>query len=200
MIKEYFANYFLHTSDVTFDLRRERDRGPRHARPSLARDPRRHRRGYDDRRPAQARRATTSRTRRFCFTYGDGVARHRHRARSIAFHRAHGKLATVTAVRPPGRFGALDDRRRPRDATSARSPRATAAGSTAASSSSRRACSTTSTATRPCWEREPLERLARDGELMAYRHAASGSRMDTLRDKTMLEELWASGKAPWKVW
>ena len=109
MIKEYFANYFLHMSDVTFDLERQRDGGA----PAGSAEPWRVTlvdTGEDthDRRPAEAGRASTSTATTFCLTYGDGVARRRHRASSIAFHRAHGKLATVTAVQPPGRFGALE--------------------------------------------------------------------------------------------
>ena len=150
-----------------------------------------------DRRPPEARRATISATSRFCLTYGDGVA-DVDIAALVAFHRAHGTLATVTAVPPPGRFGALEidgdgrcssfrreaaGRRR---LDQRRLLRAVAEGA-----------ATTSTAT-PRLGAEPLRTSPRDGQLMAYRHDGFWQPMDTLRDKNLLEELWAAGKAPWK--
>ena len=134
----------------------------------------------------------------FCFTYGDGVA-DIDVAASIAFHRAHGKQATVTAVQPPGRYGALqlDGARvdgfieKPRGDGGlinggffVLSPRVI----------DRIAGDSTS------WEQEPLAGLARDGELMAYVHSGFWQPMDTLRERNLLEELWQSGRAPWKRW
>ena len=127
----------------------------------------------------------------FCFTYGDCVA-DLDIDELLEFHRAEDALATLTAIRPPGRFGALalgDDATKIEHST--RSRTATAAGSTAASSCSSPTCSTTSTATRPIWEREPLERLASEGRLAAYRHDGYWQNMDSLRDKMVLEEQWA---------
>ena len=138
----------------------------------------------------------------FCFTYGDGVARRRHRARSIAFHREHGRLATVTAVQPPGRFGALDDRRRRRSRGSRRSRAATAPGSTAASS-----CSSPASLDYIDGDDDGLgaasrcDGSARDGELGALpAPRASGRRWTRCATSLQLEELWASGHAPWKTW
>ena len=131
-------------------------------------------------------------------TYGDGVA-DVPVDEVLAFHEEHGKLATVTAVRPPSRFGALtleDDR----VTTSSRSRRPRLAGSTAASSSSRTASWTIWPGDDTILEREPLEQLAHDGQLMAYRHDGFWEPMDTERDRTNLVNLWASGEAPWKVW
>ena len=132
-------------------------------------------------------------------TYGDGVSDVNIR-RLLDFHTASGLLATLTAVRPPGRFGALELD----DGQSAtgfrRSPRGTAAGSTAASSSSRPRSLDYIAGDSTVWEQEPLERLAREGQLAAYRHDGFWQPMDTLRDKRHLEELWRTGRAPWKTW
>jgi glucose-1-phosphate cytidylyltransferase len=134
----------------------------------------------------------------FCLTYGDGLA-DIDVAKSIAFHRAHGKLATMTAVQPTARWGALEmdgdtitafREKPPGDSTWINggffvlSPKVvdTIAGDKMA------------------WEREPLERLAAQGELKAYRHSGFWQPMDTLRDKVHLEDLWREGKAPWKTW
>jgi glucose-1-phosphate cytidylyltransferase len=134
----------------------------------------------------------------FCFTYGDGVSDVDITA-SIAFHHQHGKLATVTAVQPPGRYGALSMRgdvvqgftEKPRGDGGlinggffVLSPQVLA----------RIAGDTTS------WEAEPLAGLAAEGQLMAYEHTGFWQPMDTLREKNLLEELWSSGKAPWKTW
>ena len=134
----------------------------------------------------------------FCFTYGDGVA-DIDIAAEIAFHRAHGKQATVTAVQPPGRYGALrlDGARvdgfieKPRGDGGlinggffVLSPRVI----------DRIDADSTS------WEHEPLAGLAQDGELMAYVHSGFWQPMDTLRERNLLEELWQSGRAPWKRW
>jgi len=197
MIKEYFANYFLHMSDVTFDLRENRmDVHHRHAEPwrvTLV--------------DTGEETMTGGRLKRireyvgeesFCFTYGDGLSDVKV-PELIAFHRRQGKLATITAVQPPGRFGALDlqqnlitgFREKPQGDGGwinggffVLEPRALDAIE----------------GDRTLWEREPLERLARDGQLAAFRHLGFWQPMDTLRDKLLLESLWASGKAPWKVW
>ena len=199
LIKEYFANYFLHMSDVTFDMREQRDGGAPEARRALARDAGRHRRGDDDRRPAEAR-ARLSRRRRLLHDLRRWRQRHRHRRRCCAFTPQSGKLATITAVQPPGRFGALDVRGRRRCAASSRSRTATArwinGGFFVLSPKVLDYIDGDDT----LWEREPLERLAADGQLGAFRHRGFWQPMDTLRDKTLLEELWQSGKAPWKVW
>ena len=117
----------------------------------------------------------------------------------LEFHRGHGKLATVTAVRPPARFGGIDFDGDRVDG-SPRSPRRARAGSTAGSSCSNRGVIDYIDGDDTLWEREPMERLARDGQLMAFRHEGFWQPMDTLRERKVLEELWAGGKAPWKIW
>jgi glucose-1-phosphate cytidylyltransferase len=134
----------------------------------------------------------------FCFTYGDGVADIDIGA-EVAFHRAHGKAATIAAVRPPGRYGALEtDGKRVRGF--AEKPRGDGGMINGGFFvlSPRVLGEITGDAT--SWEAAPLETLARTGELMAYPHNGFWQPMDTLREKNMLEELWASGQAPWKRW
>ena len=133
VIKEYFANYFLHASDVTFDLARQRGRGAPEQRRAVAGDARRHRRRHDDRRAAASACSATSATRSSASPTATASATSTSRA-LVDFHRRQGALATVTAVQPPGRFGALEIARRARHAASRRSRTATADGSTAASS------------------------------------------------------------------
>jgi glucose-1-phosphate cytidylyltransferase len=134
----------------------------------------------------------------FMLTYGDGVADVDLRA-LFAFHRKHGRLATVTAVRPPGRFGSLEiegDRVR----SFAEKPQAGEGWINGGFFVLEPGALETIAGDGTFWELEPLETLAARGELMAYRHEGFWQPMDTLRDKRYLEELWQSGKAPWKVW
>lgn len=134
----------------------------------------------------------------FFLTYGDGVADVDLRA-LLAFHRAHGKLATVTAVRPPGRFGSLalaGDR----VSAFAEKPQTGEGWINGGFFVLERGALDTIAGNETTWELEPLETLARRGELMAFRHEGFWQPMDTLRDKRHLEELWASGRAPWKIW
>ena len=134
----------------------------------------------------------------FCLTYGDGVG-DVDIAASIDFHRNHGKLATVTAVRPLSRFGqlALDG---DRVTNFAEKPAAAPAGSTAAFSSLSRAVERYIDGDATTWEREPLERLASEDNLRAFYHQGFWQPMDTLRDKNQLEAMWVSGSAPWRSW
>jgi glucose-1-phosphate cytidylyltransferase len=197
VIKEYFANYFLHMSDVTFDLAENRmEVCHRHCEPwrvTLV--------------DTGDQTQTGGRLRRvrdylddeaFCFTYGDGLADVDIGA-LLAFHRQQKRLATLTAVQPAGRFGAIDihDQRISRFEEKPHGdgnwvnggffvlePRVIEyieADSTV-------------------WERQPLEQLAAHGELSAFTHRGFWQPMDTLRDKLKLEELWDSGRAPWKTW
>lgn len=197
-IKEYFYNYFLHNCDVTFDVRgRGMEIHQNHAEPwrvTLI--------------DTGLNTMTGGRVKRiqpyvddetFMLTYGDGVA-DVDLARLLAFHRQHGRLATVTAVQPSGRFGAL--RLEPDDRVSCFQEKPVGDGA---------------------WinggffvfepgvfdylggdetilERDPLERISADGQLKAYRHSGFWQPMDTLRDRNHLEELWQSDQAPWKVW
>jgi glucose-1-phosphate cytidylyltransferase len=197
MIKEYFANYFLHMSDVTFDMATNvMDIHRRSAEPwrvTLVDT------GESTGTGGRLKRvATYLEDEDFCFTYGDGLGDVRI-PDVIAFHRSEERLATLTAVQPPGRFGALDlDGRRiigfhekpPGDGGwinagfAVLSPKVLSYIDGDAS----------------MWEREPLERLARDGHLSAYLHRGFWQPLDTLRDKNFLEQLWSSGRAPWKVW
>lgn len=196
VIKEYFANYFLHTSDVTFDLPNNRmEVHERHAEPwrvtlvdtgerTLTGGRLKRVRPYLDDEP-------------FCFTYGDGLA-DIDVAAAVAFHRGHGKPATVTAVQPPGRYGALglDDARVARFEEKPIGDGAWINGGFfVLDPSVVDAIEGDDTS----WEGPPLERLAARNELRAWRHRGFWQAMDTLRDKNQLEDLWQKG-APWKVW
>jgi len=198
VIKEYFANYFLHMSDVTFDMRSNRmEVHQQRAEPwsvTLVDT------GDDSMtggRLLRVRKYVES-EEAFCFTYGDGVGDIDISA-SIAFHRTHGKAATLVATYPPGRFGALDISQR-QVMSFKEKPKGDGAmingGFFVLSPSVLNHIRDDST----IWEQEPLNELAHQGELMAWEHTGFWQPMDTLRDKVMLEKLWASGKAPWKVW
>jgi glucose-1-phosphate cytidylyltransferase len=198
VIKEYFANYFLHMSDVTFDMvSNQMQVHHRNAEPwrvTLVDT------GDDTLTGGRLRRVANyvREDDAFCFTYGDGVS-DVDLSGQIAFHRAHGKLATVTAVQPPGRYGALQT-----DGDSVRGFAEKPRGDGGRINGgffvlSPRVidyidCDQTS------WEAAPLEKLASEGQLKAWEHDGFWQPMDTLRDKNHLEELWQSGRAPWKVW
>ena len=192
------------TRDFTVDLaQRRRVELPPPPRRGLARDARRHRaRDAMTGAPRQAGRAATSTTTTSsCCTYGDGVADIDIGA-LVAFHRSHGRLATVTGVHPPARFGELVARRRRGRPRSPRSPRRRRAGSTAASSSSsRRVLDRLSATTRPASSSASRWRVwPRDGQLTVYAHDGFWQCADTLRDVELLRGLWDGGKAPWQVW
>ena len=198
IIKEYFANFFLHQSDLTIDT----DRNTIDY----------HRSQSESWRVTLVDTGETTltggRVRRiasylpggepFCLTYGDGVS-NIDLADLVSFHRAHGKLATLTAIVPPGRYGALD-----LDGDSVVRFIEKPPGDNIFINGgffvlepdvlSRIEGDQTS------WEQDPLESLAQEGELMAYRHRGFWAAMDTLRDRNMLEERWGSGDAPWKIW
>ena len=198
VIKEYFANYFLHMSDVTFDMRgNEMIVHEKRAEPwkvTLVDT------GDDSMTGGRLKRVKehVKDEEFFFFTYGDGVG-DIDIARSIEFHRSHGKLATMTATYPPGRFGALEI-----DEGKVTSFLEKPKGDGGMINGGYFVMSPkvidyiAEDAT--IWEQEPLRNLAADGELMAYEHHAFWQPMDTLRDKQHLEELWSSGKAPWRVW
>ena len=199
MIKEYFADYFLHSSDVTFDLEHNRmEVHQRFAEPwrvTLVDT------GEHTMTGGRLRRVApyVEREEAFCFTYGDGVA-DVDVGKLVAFHRAHGRHATLTATRPPARFGAIDV-----DASSAVTAfREKPVGEGSLVNGGFFVLSPKVLALlsgdETIWEREPLERLAADDQLRAYRHDGFWQPMDTLRDRQLLEELWQSGKAPWKAW
>jgi len=198
VIKEYFANYFLHMSDVTFDMADNsmlvHQQKAEPWRVTLVDT------GEDTLTGGRLKRVAeyVGNEKAFCFTYGDGVADVNIRS-AIDFHHSHGKLATVTAVRPPGRFGALV---RDGDMVTAFSEKSRSGGGYINGGffvlSPR--CLEFIGGDDMSWESSPIIRLAAMGEMMAFEHRGFWQPMDTLRDKNMLEELWASGKAPWKIW
>jgi glucose-1-phosphate cytidylyltransferase len=198
VIKEYFANYFLHMSDVTFDMRSNRmEVHHKRAEPwsvTLVDT------GDDSMTGGRLRRVAdyVRDEKAFCFTYGDGVSDVDIRA-TINFHQSHGKAATLTATYPPGRFGALDISER-----QVRSFKEKPKGDGALINGGFFVLSPSVldrlSSDADVWEQEPLQGLAADGQLMAYEHEGFWQPMDTLRDKHHLEELWSSGKAPWKKW
>lgn len=198
VIKEYFANYFLHTSDVTFDMRsNEMHVHQRRAEPwtvTLVDT------GDDSMTGGRLRRVSdfVKDGEAFCFTYGDGVSDVDIGA-TLDFHRQHGKLATLIATYPPGRFGALDIRNR-QVMSFKEKPKGDGAVINGGFFVLSPKVLDTIEGDHTIWEQEPLIRLAEKGQLMAYEHDGFWQPMDTLRDKIHLEELWQSGKAPWMKW
>jgi glucose-1-phosphate cytidylyltransferase len=197
VVKEYFANYFIHNSDVTFHLAEnsievhERKAEPWHV--TLVDTGETTQTGG---RLKRVRRYVGNET--FCMTYGDGLA-DVNITEGVRFHAANKRLATVTAVTPPGRFGVLTLEEHKIVGFREKPPGDGArinGGFFVLSPAVFDYIAGDETA----WEREPLERLAADGQLSAYLHEGFWQPMDHLRDKVLLEEHWKSGKAPWKVW
>ena len=198
VIKEYFANYFLHMSDVTFDMQSNtmevHHKKAEPWRVTLV--------------DTGEETMTGGRLKRvgnylkdedlFCFTYGDGVS-DVDISKSIDFHRQHGKLATVTAVQPPGRYGALSmvgDK----VAGFTEKPRGDGGLINGGFFVLSPKCIDFIGNDQTSWEAEPLTRLASENQLMAFTHNGFWQPMDTLREKNLLEDLWANGKAPWRTW
>ena len=199
VIKQFFAEYCIHVCDITYDLKNQKvfiqnnniepwkvtliDTGEQTATGGRLK-----------------RVVDYIRDETFCFTYGDGVA-DIDINRLISFHREHGTMATLTATQPPGRFGSFtlsaDD---VRVSTFREKPKGDGAwvngGFFVLEPEVIKRIDDDSTV----WEQRPLQDLAKDGQLAAYRHNGFWQPMDTLRDKTYLEQLWQSGSAPWKVW
>jgi len=198
VIKEYFANYFLHMSDITFDMAENRmEVHQRKAEPwkvTLVDT------GEDTQTGGRLKRvaAYVKDEEAICFTYGDGVSNVNIRA-SVEFHRRHGRLATVTAVQPPGRYGALETAG-DKVTGFTEKPRGDGGFINGGFFVLSPKCIQFIDGDHSSWEGEPLTRLAADGELMAFAHKGFWQPMDTLREKNHLEELWASGNAPWKIW
>ncbi len=197
MIKEFFANYFLHTSDVTFDMAENRmDVHQRYAEPwrvTLVDTGEHTQTGGRLRRVAAYLDSTD-----FCLTYGDGLGNVDIGA-LVAFHSRQGKLATVTAVQPPGRFGRLELNG---DTVSGFREKPEGDGDWINGGFfvlSPRVLDYISD-DQTLWEQGPMQQLAHDGQLSAFRHHGFWQPMDTLRDKNHLEALWQSGSAPWKSW
>jgi glucose-1-phosphate cytidylyltransferase len=199
MIKEYFANYYLHHADVTFDMRENR-MTVHHTKIE----------------PWQVTLVDTGentmtggRIKRiqpyvgnetFCLTYGDGVSDVDIRA-LIAYHREQGVTVTLTAVQPPGRFGAFSlSEGQTLIESFKEKPKGDGAYINGGFFVVEPAAFDLIAGDETVWEREPLEQLAQRGQLAAYRHHGFWHPMDTLRDKNFLEGLWQSGQAPWKIW
>jgi len=198
LIKEYFANYSLHMSDVTFDMTTNEmeihERKTEPWRVTLVDT------GEESMTGGRLRRVAkyVEREESFCFTYGDGLSDIDIRS-LVQFHEGHGKLATVTAVRPPGRYGALE-----------------LAGNEVSSFVEKPIgdgglinggffvlspdCIDLIQGDDTPWESTPMTQLAESGQMMAFRHSGFWQPMDTLREKNYLENLWTSGHAPWKSW
>jgi glucose-1-phosphate cytidylyltransferase len=197
MIKEYFANYFLHTSDVTFDMsRNQMEVHHRKSEPwnvTLVDTGEQTLTGGRLKRVQQYVGDST-----FCFTYGDGVANLRV-DELLAHHRKQGCIATVTAIQPPGRYGALN-LDGPRVTSFQEKPAGDGAWINGGFFVLEPAIFDYIDADQCSFEGEPLQRLSQEGQLCAYQHAGFWQAMDTLRDKTQLEDFWKSGKAPWKTW
>lgn len=198
VIKEYFANYFLHQSDVTFNMKdNQMIVHEKRAEPwtvTLVDT------GDESMTGGRLRRVASylKDEEAFCFTYGDGVADIDIKA-LVDFHKSHGKDATLTATFPPGRFGALDIQenqvKRFQEKPKGDGARINGGFFVLSPKVIKRITGDDSV-----WEQEPLKGLAQDGQLMSYNHSGFWQPMDTLRDKNNLEELWDSGKAPWKLW
>jgi glucose-1-phosphate cytidylyltransferase len=198
VIKEYFANYFLHMSDVTFDMSKNsmevHHRSAEPWRVTLVDT------GEDTMTGGRLKRVAdyVMGEEAFCLTYGDGVS-DVNITELVAFHKAQNVKATLTGTIPPGRFGALDLK-----ANKVNSFMEKPKGDGAMINGGFFVLSPKAidyiVDDKTIWEREPLERLAQEGDLAAFQHHGFWQPMDTLRDKLHLEELWQSGKAPWKKW
>lgn len=199
VIKEYFANYFLHMSDVTFDMSENKmevhQNNAESWRVTLVDT------GEDTMTGGRLKRVKdyVKDEDAFCFTYGDGVS-DVDITKLINFHKENGKQATLTATRPPGRYGALKISRESRVEHFQEKPDGDGSwingGFFVLSPKVFERIEGDDTS----WEKDPLSSLAKDDELVAYKHEGFWQPMDTLREKNLLENLWDSGKAPWKVW
>lgn len=197
VIKEYFANYFIHNSDITFDVKKNQmSIHQNSAEPWKVTvvDT-----GEETMTGGRLKRVSQYiQNEDFCFTYGDGVS-DINISELIAFHKTHGKLATITAVQPPGRYGALK-MNGSRVESFMEKPQGDGAvingGFFVLNTKVIEYIKNDST----IWEKEPMEKLAAEEQMHAFLHSGFWQPMDTLRDKRQLEELWNSGRAPWKKW
>ena len=199
IIKEYFANYHLQCADITFDLKNGGNEI--------------HNNNVEPWKVTLVETGDSTMTggrlkrvrdyiggETFCFTYGDGVS-NVNISKQIEFHKAHGLLATLTAVQPPGRFGAFQLKHDESKVTSFKEkPHGDGAWVNGGFFVLEPGVIDYIDGDSTTWEKEPMERLAANGEMAAFRHDDFWQPMDTLRDKHVLEDLWHSGNAPWKVW
>ncbi len=198
-IKEYFANYFLHESDVTFDFKNQDSRIVHHhyAEPwtvTLINT------GVDTMTGGRVKRVRKYiGDEPFMLTYGDGVSEI-DISRLVEHHKSHGRLATVTSTQPVGRFGALDLNGDSLVKGFQEKPKGDGAWINAGFFVLQPEIFDYIDGDSTVFEKEPLERLAKDGQLMAFKNAGFWHPMDTMRDKNLLEDLWKEGRAPWKVW
>jgi glucose-1-phosphate cytidylyltransferase len=198
VIKEYFANYFLHMSDVTFDMSINKmevhEQKAEPWRVTLVDT------GEDTLTGGRLKRVKPylEKEESFCFTYGDGVS-DVNITGLIDFHQTHGCLATVTAVQPPGRYGALSLKGNKVEGFIEK-PRGDGGLINGGFFVLSPKCLDLIKSDQTSWEGEPLSQLAAQNQLMAFQHQGFWQPMDTLRDKNSLEELWSNGSAPWKIW
>jgi len=198
VIKEYFANYFLHMSDVTFDMSNNTMQvHQKNAEPwkvTLVDTGEQTLTGGRLKRVAEYLKDEES----FCFTYGDGLS-DVNITDLISFHKKHGKLATVTGVQPPGRYGALELNNNEVKGFTEK-PKGDGGWINGGFFVLSPRCIDYIEGDCSSWETDPLMSLAKEGQLHAYEHDGFWQPMDTLREKTLLESLWANSEAPWKVW
>jgi len=198
-IKEYFAHYFLHESDITFDFRDGNQRTVHNHtaepwRVTLVDT------GAETMTGGRIKRISSHlEGQRFMLTYGDGVA-DVNITELLAFHDSHGKQATVTSIQPAGRFGALDLDNTNQVLGFQEKPKGDGSWVNGGFFILEPGVIDRISEDSTVFEKEPMESLARDNQLVAYKHHGFWQPMDTMRDKNHLEDLWGSGKAPWKVW
>lgn len=197
VIKEYFANYFLHMSDVTFDMQHNKmevhQRNAEAWRVTLVDT------GEDTMTGGRLKKVQRYLDEEdFCFTYGDGVG-DVDITKLVTFHKEQGTLATLTATQPPGRFGALNMEQHKITGFQEK-PQGDGGWINGGFFVLSPKVLDYIEGDQTIWERDPMERLAAEGQMSAYLHHGFWQPMDTLRDKNHLEELWTSGKAPWKKW
>ncbi len=197
LIKEYFANYYLHMSDVTFDMRNNSTQIHQNAAEpwtvTLIDT------GDNTMTGGRLKRvAAYLGGEDFCFTYGDGVS-NVDITQLVRFHKKQGTIATVTAVQPPGRFGALNIKENKIEQFEEK-PRGDGTWINGGFFVLSPAVLDYIRDDQTIWEKEPLQEMAAQGQLSSFLHKGFWQPMDTLRDKTHLDELWNSGRAPWKIW
>jgi len=198
MIKEYFSNYFLHQSDVTIDIKSNKIEVHNNVcepwKVTLVDT------GLNTMTGGRIKRIKNYiKNETFMVTYGDGVG-NIDLKKLLDFHKNHGKYATLTAVQPLGRFGALEINTKDEIINFQEKPKGDKAWINGGFFVLEPQIFDYINGDETIWEREPLEKLAKDGQLAAYRHKGFWMCMDTLRDKKELETLWNSGNPPWKIW